>query len=104
VNKVVWIVLTVFWVLAGCASTLGAMMSVMLFDAPGSTESRLTVALFWCLLALPFSWFLGAGLPWLFRSKGFGKWLFAIPLVDVAAIVGVFVAIDQFCGGALSCK
>jgi hypothetical protein len=103
-NKTVWIVLTILWALAGFVSVFAAMMSAMLFDAPGSTESRLTVAIFCCLVALPFCWFLGAGLPWLFRSKGFGKWLFAIPFVDLAAIVALFVAIDQYCAGMLSCK
>jgi hypothetical protein len=103
-NKTVWIVLTILWALAGCLSIFASVMSVMLFDAPGSTESHLTVAVFWCMAALPFCWFLGAGLPWLFRNKAFGKWLFAVPFVDVAAIVALFIAIDRFCDGMLSCK
>jgi hypothetical protein len=103
-NKTLRIVLSVLWAIAGLVSLLPAVMSVMLFDAPGSTESQLTWAVFWCLAALPFCWFVGAGLPWLFRSKRFGIWLFAIPLLDLATIAGLFVAIDRVCGGSLSCR
>jgi hypothetical protein len=103
-NKTLAIVLTIVWAILGLISALPAVMSVMLFDAPGSTESRLTWAVFWTLAALPFSWFLGAGLPWLFRNRMFGIWLFAIPFVDLCAIAALFVAIDRYCGGSLTCK
>jgi hypothetical protein len=103
-NRTLGIILSVLCGIAGVVSLLPAVMSVMLFDAPGSTESGLTWAIFWCLAALPFCWFAGAGVPWLFRSKRFGIWFFAIPFLDLAVLGGLFVAIDRFCGGMLSCK
>ena len=103
-NKTLGIVLSVLWGIAGLVSLLPAVMSVMLFDAPGSTESKFTWAIFWCLVALPFCWFLGAGLPWLFRTKGFALCLFVLPFLDLALIGALFVAIDRYCGGMLSCK
>ncbi|HTA38252.1 MAG TPA: hypothetical protein VK760_04210 [Candidatus Acidoferrales bacterium] len=103
-NKTLAIVLTVLWGIIGLISTVPAVMSVMLFDAPGAAESNLTWAFFWCLAAMPFCWFLGAGVPWLFRNKKFGIWLYAIPFVDLCAIAALFAAIDRYCGGMLSCK
>jgi hypothetical protein len=80
------------------------MMSVMLFDAPGSTESRPTWVLFWCVTALPFAWLLGAGAPWIFYKKRWSIALYSIPLVDLAAVFVVVLAISKVCAGSLSCK
>jgi hypothetical protein len=102
-HRTLWIVLTVLWIVLGVLSAFGAFASLFLFDAPGSETSPLTIALFWCMVINPVLWFVGAGVPWLFRKKRIGAWLFLIPFVDVTAILIVFVAIDQFCSGALSC-
>ena len=103
-NKVLWIILTVLWVLFAMPSAFMAMMSPMMFDAPGSTESPLTVAASILVVALPLAWLIGAGIPWIFFKKPWGIWLFAIPLVDVAAIVIVFVLMEKYCNGSLTCK
>jgi hypothetical protein len=104
VNGTRWIVLSVVWVIAGCASVLLALTSVFMFDAPGATSSKLTVALFFTVITLPVFWFLGAGLPWLFRSKRIAKWLFLLPICDLVAIGITIGAITQFCGGSFVCR
>jgi hypothetical protein len=76
------------------------MPSMFLFDAPGSTSNHFIVALFWSFIALPLCWFLGAGLPWLFRSKKLGWLPFALPFVDLIAIVSLIIAIGRQCHGA----
>ncbi len=103
-KKTLWIVGTVLWVGAAVLSSGLAMMSFMMFDAPGSTESRLTVALFLSVLSLP-AWFLaGAVVPWIFYKKRVGPWLFLIPGIDLLAIGLFFVLIDSLCGGSLACR
>jgi hypothetical protein len=103
-NRTLWIILTVVWIAAGLGSAFLALMSVFMFDAPGSTSSRLTIALFFATVALPIFWFVGAVLPWIFRSKSYAKWLFLLPFVDVTAVVVIVAAISQFCSGNFSCQ
>ncbi len=105
ITKLVWWwVATAFWLLVAIPALLAAAMSFMMFDAPGATDSPLTIALFISTLVAPLFCLLGAVVPWLFRSKSFGKWLFCIPLIDLAAFTIVFVAIDHYCAGSLVCK
>lgn len=104
VKTALWIVATVFWSLAALLSAAPAMMSFMLFDAPGSTSSPLTVALFFSALALPLFCLLGAGVPWIFHAKSRGAWLFLIPLIDIGPMVTILVLMDRLCSGSLTCK
>jgi len=103
-NKPLWITLSILYALFGLVSVGGALLSFMLFDAPGSASSPWTIAFFVSLLAFPLFWFAGALLPWCFRSKSFSGWLFLIPAVDAIAIAVILGAIVQFCSGMLSCK
>jgi len=103
-NKTVGIILSVLWAVIGLVSVAFALLSVMMFDAPGSESSPLTVKLFWATAALPVFWFLGAILPWVFKSKAFGKWLYLLPLLDIAFIAILVGAIAQYCNGNFSCK
>lgn len=97
------IVLSSLWVVAGLVSVLFAVSSVFMFDAPGSTSSPITIALFGTAVLLPFAWFVGAALPWVFQRWRFGMWLFLLPLVDLAVIVSLVVALEAFCGGQFTC-
>lgn len=103
-NKILWIALTVLWVLLAVPSAGAAVMSVMMFDAPGSAESHYTWMLFWSMVALPFAWVLGAGVPWIFYKKRWGIALFLIPIANVAVIAAIFELINARCGGSLTCK
>jgi ABC-type sulfate transport system permease subunit len=97
------IVLSSLWVLAGLVSALFAVTSVFMFDAPGATSNPITIALFVAVVLLPFAWFVGAALPWIFQRWPFGKWLFLLPLADLAAIVSLVVALQAFCSGDFAC-
>jgi hypothetical protein len=105
VNKPLWIVLTVLWVLFGLGSVAFALTSFFMFDAPGSTDSPLTVMLFCLVLTSPLFWLAGAIAPWVFR-----RWwsraglLFVLPVVDGGAIVIALVLLQMFCGGSFACR
>jgi hypothetical protein len=97
-----WIALSVFWVVLGLASIVPVLMTPMLFDAPGSTSSRLTIAVAIAIAAFPISCLLGAALPWLLRTHPFAKAFFLAPVVDMAVVVLLFGCIQIFNGGMLS--
>jgi ABC-type sulfate transport system permease subunit len=97
------IVLTSLWVIAGLVSALFAVTSVFMFDAPGAASNPITIALFFAVILLPILWFVGAALPWAFQRRPFGKWLFLLPLVDLAAIGSLIAALEGFCGGQFAC-
>jgi len=98
------IVMSVIWALVGAASIFFSLMSFFLFDAPGSESSHFTQLLFASLVSLPLFWIAGAIVPWFFRKRSWAGWLFAFPLIDITAIVILFVCIQEFCGGMLACK
>ena len=99
-----WPLLSVLWAFAALPSCFVAFVSGMLFDAPGSESSALTVAFFRTLLAWPLSWLAGAGLPWVFRRHAFAKWFYLLPFMNLAVAVGIGVAIQVACGGKLTCR
>ena len=101
-NNSLWISLTAFCVVASVPAAGIAMMSMMMFDSPGSAQNHSIWALFDTVAALPVSLLIGAGVPWIFRRTRFGIWLFAIPLVNVAAIC-VAAGLLFHCAGQ-SCK
>jgi hypothetical protein len=83
------------------------LFSIMLFDAPGSESSPLTVALFWSIALYPVLVIVG-----FFASSGFWRlrdehyWrrhLAFLPLASPVAASLLFLAIDRYCGGQLSC-
>jgi len=76
----------------------------MLFDAPGSESSPLTVALARTMFALPLACLAGAGLPWALRRWGFAKWLFLLPFLNLAVAFAIGLAIHVHCGGKLVCR
>jgi hypothetical protein len=104
VKNLSWIAASVFWLIAALLSSGAAMMSFMMFDAPGSTSSVPTIVLFACVLTLPLFCLAGAILPWLFRSRRSAKWLFLIPFIDAGAIVAMFGFLQLFCGGNFTCR
>ncbi len=103
-SKTLWTVLSVLWVVLAAPSAFLALFAPMMFDAPGSTQSPLTVALFAGVLALPVLWLLGAALPWIFRHAAWAAWLFLIPLLDVVALGTIAILIERLCAGNFTCK
>jgi amino acid transporter len=98
-----WLALTAVWGLGGIAAIFPAAMTPMLFDAPGSQSSALTIALAASIGILPVLCFSGAGLPWLFRRWRFAKGLFLLPAIDLAAIALLLTALGYLCDGQFSC-
>lgn len=83
------------------------LFSVMLFDAPGSESSVLTQGLFYSIAIYPVLVIVG-----FFASSGFWRlkderhWrrhLAFLPLASPVAAFLLFMAIDAYCGGQLSC-
>jgi amino acid transporter len=103
-KNALWTVVTVVWVIVALLACAPAMMSFMMFDAPGSTSSVPTIVAFASTLTLPLFFLAGAIVPWCFRKKRIGKWLFLIPFVDVVAVIATFVFLAVFCGGNFTCR
>lgn len=84
------------------------LLSVMLFDAPGSETSPLTQALFYSILSYPLLTIAG-----FFASSGFWRmrderhWrrhLAFLPVLSIIGAVAFFLAIERFCGGQFACN
>ncbi len=102
-NNVGWLALTALWSIAGLVAIFPAAMMPMLFDAPDSESSALTIALAAAVGMLPLLCFLGAGLPWLGRRWRLAKGLFLLPAIDLAAITLLLTALNDLCNGQFSC-
>ncbi|PCH62234.1 MAG: hypothetical protein COC09_09065 [Gammaproteobacteria bacterium] len=82
--------------------------SVMLFDAPGSTNSPLTLALFISFLFYPILYFFGLAINYAIedtkedRSKK-AKYA-SLPTLSIVAVVICLILIDTLCEGKLSCS
>lgn len=80
-------------------SIFGAMMSPMMFDAPGSEKSRKTWTLFWCMVALPISIIITQIISWIAYSNqnyDLALRINALPAFDILIIIFMFFMIDQF--------
>lgn len=94
--------------LAGVAVwPLFAMMSVMMFDAPGSQDSLATNVLFGAVLAYPLPTLIGAVLSYRnCKAERYSRCLISVPLsyAGALAILLAYGAIELFCGGSFTCK
>ncbi len=80
-------------------SILGAVMSPMMFDAPGSEKSKKTWTLVCALAALPLLIIIAQIISWIaFSNQNYDLALKinALPAVDILLIVFMFFIIDQF--------
>ena len=102
-RRPIWIVASVCLIGLALVSLMPVMMVPMLFDAPGSESSPLTIGMALLVAAFPLFCLLGAGLPWLLRRRKRAAWLFLVPLADVAAFIAVMVAMQYACQGQLAC-
>jgi hypothetical protein len=93
-------ILVAVWALVGLASIPPVIITPFLFDAPGSESSPLTIAFAIAVVLLPVCFLIGAIVWWVARWRGA---FFLIPLIDIAAIVAVVVAMESVCGGNLAC-
>jgi hypothetical protein len=102
-SRLSWGLLTALWVLAALAGVLPAMMSPMMFDAPGSSTNPLTIVFALLVATFPLVCIAGAVLPWILRRWRFAKWLFVLPLLHLGIAAVFMLALDRFCGGQFAC-
>lgn len=90
----IWLILaTVFYIPAVLLGIFAAMMSPMMFDAPGSTANTHAVVLFWSVLSFPFVCVAAVILGWIAFAKHHDRaalWLSLTPLIPIAT--GIFAA------------
>jgi hypothetical protein len=80
-------------------SIFGAIMSPMMFDAPGSEKSQKTWILFSCMVALPVLIIIAQIVSWIaYKNQNFDLAfkINALPAFDIVVIIFMFFIIDQF--------
>jgi hypothetical protein len=94
-----WYLMTALWGVGGLLAVFPAIMTPMMFDAPGSTSNPITIGLAVSVAVFPLVCLISAGLPWLLRHFAFAKWLFLLPVIDIGVITAFVVALSYFSGG-----
>ena len=83
------------------------MVSVMMFDAPGSEDSPLSYLSAISFLTIPAAAFIAPFLAYTFKKKGETKKVmaafFGLPAIPVGALILFLVLSEVFCGGKTSC-
>jgi NADH:ubiquinone oxidoreductase subunit 6 (subunit J) len=80
-------------------SIFGAIMSPMMFDAPGSEKSKKTWTLVYCLAALPVLIIVTQIVSWIAYSNqnyDLALKINVLPALDILIILFMFFIIDQF--------
>lgn len=104
-SKLLPIAATVVWGLAGVASAIPAMFSVMLFDAPGSEENPATIALAAAMMGFPVACLIAVTQAWAAYRRDDAtriKLWSSAPLVVVAVGAVAAAWIEWFQGGKLA--
>ncbi len=102
-KQILWKALSAVYSVLGFFACLPAMMSPMMFDAPGSTSSVLTMVVFFSVLTLPVSFFMAATVPWKYKENPKVKLLYLLPVVHLAIAAGAFMLLDSMCDGKFTC-
>ena len=97
-SNIAWGLLSVLWLAVGFFAIFPAVMSVTMFDAPGSTSNPLTIGAAASFAALPLVCLAAAVLPWIFRHWPQANWLFAMPLADIGLAIA-FLSATESSGG-----
>lgn len=97
------------WGLAAFASAIPALMSAMMFDAPGSERailiwiSFLSVATFPAVAAVAAIMCFVHARPTTNRARRLGLIFVALPLANIALMLIAFWLIEDVCGGSFVC-
>jgi hypothetical protein len=94
-----WYLMSALWGVGGLLAIFPAILTPMMFDAPGSTSNPITVGLAVSVAAFPLVCLAGAVLPWLLRHFSFAKWLFLLPVLDIGVIAAFAIALGYFSNG-----
>ena len=83
----IWLIIaTILYIPAVLLGIFAAMMSPMMFDAPGSTANPHAVALFWSVISFPFVCVAAVILGWIAFAKHRDRaalWLSLTPLIPI---------------------
>ncbi|MBF0166209.1 MAG: hypothetical protein HQL45_01160 [Alphaproteobacteria bacterium] len=96
------ITLTAIYGVIGLLTLPVPFLSFMLFDAPGSTTSILTILLFIFVALFPILCSVSA-IAINLKDLPFRKAFLGLPIVDAVLALFVLLAIDAFCDGSLVC-
>ncbi|MCU0469069.1 MAG: hypothetical protein MUF58_10730 [Arcicella sp.] len=97
--KTFTIVVNVLFLIGLVPSVMGAMMSPMMFDAPGSENSKKTWTLFSCMIALPILIIIAQIISWIAYYKqnyGLALKISLLPTADLLIISFLFIIIGSF--------
>ena len=97
--KTTVIITNIIFLLILIPSLFGAMMSPMMFDAPGSEKSNKTWLLFGCMVALPFLIIIAQIVSWIAFSRqnyGLALKINVLPALDILIIGFMFLIISNF--------
>lgn len=92
--KIIALVANILWTLALIPTLMMAMMSPMMFDAPGSEKQTFLWVLLWATLFLPVLILISQVFAWIKFFSGNYPLSFKIgliPLLDVAVIIFLFI-------------
>ena len=92
------IIHTVVWATAIVPSLGAAMMSVMLFDAPGSEKKSVLRVVFWSLATLPLTLIVAIAVSWLLwfqQLYGWGFGLSCLPYVNGVVFTIAIVVLEM---------
>jgi hypothetical protein len=102
--RIMLILATVLWTLAGVASILALFFVPLLFDPPESSDDVFTVALAASIALFPFSCLLSIAGSWIAfvkRRRRASLLLASLPLLPIAVALLTMVGHEAFAGGRL---
>ncbi|HBR54194.1 MAG TPA: hypothetical protein DEA82_08385 [Flavobacteriaceae bacterium] len=100
------IIISIVWFLSLFPALFLAMFSPMMFDAPGASDSTLTIAMVTAIVTYPIAVVLMLILSWVFFAKRKHKAAIAsslIPALWILINIVLWVSIEIFCDGSFTC-
>lgn len=97
--KTAVIIINIIFLLILIPSVMSAMMSPMMFDAPGSDKSQKTWMLFSCMIALPILIIIAQIISWIaFFNQNYklAMTINALPTLDILLIGLLFLFMSNF--------
>ena len=97
---------TAFWWLAALPGAAIAVMTPMMFDAPGSTENQPLIVTALLIVSFPVLAALCPVLAWIAYARSWYRATRALILAPILPVLGVvlgFAVIEYVCGGSFSC-
>jgi hypothetical protein len=105
--KTYLIIMTIVFGTTGALSLLPAALSVMMFDAPGSTSNPATIIAFLSVFTLPVTCGIGIGFAWMALGKErfrFARWIIWLPILNVLMLLIAVSILEVKYDGNLSGK